>query len=141
MHISKQPHGPGEFLPGAGIITKLSPRSVSDTVARLSALLSERGLKLFAVIDQDGEAAAIGLHLRETKLVIFGSPAAGTPVMDAAPLAALDLPLKILVWTDAHQTKISYVAPGELAVRYALTEDLAHRLSAIDALSDALVER
>jgi uncharacterized protein (DUF302 family) len=110
-------------------------------VARLSALLSERGLKLFAVIDQDGEAAAIGLHLRETKLVIFGSPAAGTPVMDAAPLAALDLPLKILVWTDAHQTKISYVAPGELAVRYALTEDLAHRLSAIDALSDALVER
>ena len=140
-HMSSQPNTSGASVPRAGIITKLSSGSVADTVARFSAMLIDRGLKLFAVIDHDGEAAASGLKLRETKLVIFGSPAAGTPVMDASPLAALDLPLKLLVWTDAHQTKVSYVAPDELAARYGLTGELTKRLSAIDALSDALTER
>ena len=65
-------------------------------------------MKLFAVIDHSGEARASGLQLRDTKLVIFGSPQAGTPVMQAAPLAALDLPLKVLVWADGEQTKVSY---------------------------------
>ena len=139
--MSNQHDTSSGFVPGAGIVTKLGSGSVADTVARLSAMLSERGLKLFAVIDHDGEAAANGLHLRETKLVIFGSPLAGTPVMDASPLAALDLPLKLLIWTDAHQTKVSYVAPEELAARYGLTGELTKRLSAIDALSDALTER
>ena len=74
-------------------------------------------MKLFTVIDQSGEAEAAGLELRDTKLVIFGSPQAGTPVMVAAPLAALDLPLKVLVWEDGHQTKVSYMAPSELAAR------------------------
>jgi uncharacterized protein (DUF302 family) len=124
---------------GAGIVTKLSTRSVGDTVARLSALVAEKGLKLFAIIDHDGEAVANGLQLRETKLVIFGSPLAGTPVMDAHPLAALDLPLKVLVWADADQTKVSYVGVDELVARYGLSEALAGRLGAIDPLTDSLI--
>ena len=99
----------------AGIVTKLSPRSVPGTVARLTGLLSGKGLKLFAVIDQSAEASAAGLTLRETVLVIFGNPAAGTLVMQAAPLSALDLPLKVLVWDDDGHTKVSYTDPAVLA--------------------------
>jgi uncharacterized protein (DUF302 family) len=96
-------------------------------------------MKVFAVVDHSGEAAAVGLELRDTKLVIFGSPQAGTPVMEAAPLAALDLPLKVLVWADGDQTKVSYTAPKELAARYGLSDELAGRLAGIDALTDAVV--
>ncbi len=122
-----------------GIITKLSPWSVADTVARITAIVATRGMKLFAVIDHSGEARASGLDLRETKVVIFGSPKAGTPVMQSAPLAALDLPLKILVWADGDQTKLSYTAPAELARHYDLSDDLAARLAGIDALTDAAI--
>ena len=80
--------------------TKESPWSVEETVSRLQGVLESKGIKLFAVIDHSGEAEAVGLELRNTKLVIFGNPLAGTPVMAAAPLAALDLPLKVLVWAD-----------------------------------------
>ena len=83
-----------------GVVTKTSPRSVSETVARLESLAEAKGLKLFAVIDHSGEAEKAGLALRDTKVVIFGSPQAGTPVMQAVPLTALDLPLKVLVWSD-----------------------------------------
>ncbi len=123
----------------AGVITKLSSRSVADTVARLMELAGAKDLKLFAVIDQRAEARQAGLDLRETTLVLFGSPAAGTPVMAAAPLAALDLPLKVLIWNDAGQTKVSYTSPDELAARYDLTDDLAGRLAGIGPLTDALV--
>jgi len=126
--------------PDAAIVTKLSPRSVADTVARLSALVAEKGLKLFALIDHSGEADAIGLHLRETKVVIFGSPQAGTPVMDASPLAALDLPLKVLIWADGEQTKVCYTAPAEIAARYGLSDELAVRLAGIDAITDAVID-
>ena len=121
------------------IVTKLSPRSVPDTVARLTAMLSGKGLKLFATIDQSAEAAAAGLTLRETVLVIFGNPAAGTLVMQAAPLSALDLPLRVLVWADGAQTKVTYVAPAALGTRYQLTADLTAKLAGIDPLTDALV--
>jgi uncharacterized protein (DUF302 family) len=123
------------------IVTKLSPWSVPDSVARLSTIAADRGLKLFAVIDHSGEAEAIGLELRDTKVVIFGSPQAGTPVMQAAPLAALDLPLKVLVWLDRNQTKLSYTAPRELAARYDLGDDLTARLAGIDGITDAVVGR
>ena len=123
--------------PGDGLVSKECPLSVADTVARLSALLTEKGVRLFAVIDHSGEAQAHGLELRDTKVVIFGSPQAGTPVMEAAPLAALDLPLKVLVWADGPQTKVVYTAPSELAARYGLSDDLATRLAAIDAVTDA----
>jgi uncharacterized protein (DUF302 family) len=121
------------------IVTKLSPRSVADTVAKLTGMISAKGMKLFAVIDQSAEARQVGLSLRETTLVIFGSPVAGTPVMAAAPLAALDLPLKVLVWDDEGQTRVSYYAPATLAARHHLGPELAGNLAGIDALTDALV--
>ncbi len=96
-------------------------------------------MKLFAVIDQSAEASKAGLLLRETTLVIFGSPRAGTPVMAAVPLAALDLPLKIVVWSDEGQTKVSYTSPAALAARYRLPSELAGNLAAVNALTDALV--
>jgi uncharacterized protein (DUF302 family) len=123
----------------AGVVTKLSPRSVAGTVSRLQDLLAARAVKLFAVIDQRAEARGAGLDLRDTVLVIFGSPAAGTPVMDAVPLSALDLPLKVLIWDDAGQTKVSYYAPAAIAARHHLGADLAARLAAVDPITDALV--
>jgi uncharacterized protein (DUF302 family) len=123
----------------AGIVTKPSPRSVTDTVARLTETVAAKGLKLFAVIDHSGEAQAVGLELRDTKVVIFGSPLAGTPVMDAAPLAALDLPLKVLVFADGEQTRLAYAAPDELARRYDLSDELSARLAGIDAITDAVI--
>ena len=122
-----------------GILTKESPRSVADTVARLVDLTAAKGLKVFAVIDHSGEARDRGIELRDTKVVLFGSPEAGTPVMVAAPLAALDLPLKVLVWDDGGQTKVSYTAPSVLAARFHLSDELAGRLAGIEGLTDALV--
>jgi uncharacterized protein (DUF302 family) len=94
---------------------------------------------VFAVIDQSAEARQAGLSLRDTTLVIFGNPSAGTPVMDAAPLAALDLPLKVLIWDDTGQTKVSYWSPAVLAARYRLNPALAKNLAGIGPLTDALV--
>jgi uncharacterized protein (DUF302 family) len=123
------------------VVTKLSPWSVADTVIGCRQAAA-RELKVFAVIDHSGEAANAGLQLRDTKLVIFGSPAAATPVMVAAPLAALDLPLKVLVWiADDCQTKLSYTAPGTLVRRYSLSIELAARLDGIDALTSAAIAR
>lgn len=121
------------------VITKLSPHSVADTVDRLIALLNARDIKVFTVIDHSGEARAAGLAMRDTKLVIFGNPASGTPIMEIAPLAALDLPLKVLVWADDTQTKVSYAPPSALAARYGLTDELATRLAGIHAITDALI--
>jgi uncharacterized protein (DUF302 family) len=123
----------------AGVVTKLSPLPVAGTVAKLTGILSAKGVRLFAVIDQSAEARQAGLSLRETTLVIFGSPAAGTPVMAASPLAALDLPLKVLVWDDDGQTSVTYYSPAALAARHHLGADLARNLASIDALTDALV--
>jgi uncharacterized protein (DUF302 family) len=119
------------------MVTKSSPSSVAETVARLERVLESRAIKLFAVIDHSGEAAAVGLQLRDTKVVIFGNPAAGTPVMESAPLAALDLPLRVLIWADGDQTRISYVDAAELGARYGLSDELAGRLAVIDAITDA----
>jgi uncharacterized protein (DUF302 family) len=121
------------------LVTKLSPLSVEDSVARLSDVLSAKGVRLFAVIDHSGEAEKAGLELRDTKVVIFGAPQAGTPVMQAVPFAALDLPLKVLVWDDEGQTKLTYTAPAALAARYGLSDELAARLAAIDRLTDAVI--
>ena len=121
------------------VITKVSPRSVSVTVDRFTHLLSAKGVRLFAVIDQAAEARQVGLELRETTLVLFGSPKAGTPVMVASPLAALDLPLKVVIWADGQQTNVSYPATGTLAARHHLDPELAANLAAIDSLTDALV--
>ena len=122
------------------VVTKRSGRSVGATVARLVELLGAKGMKLFAVIDQQAEAEAAGLELRETTLVLFGNPAAGTAVMNASPLVALDLPLKILVWADAEGvTQVSHTSPAALASRYGLSEEHQAALAGISALAEALV--
>ncbi len=123
----------------AQVTTKVSPRSVAATVSRLTGILSAKGLSVFAVIDQSEAARAAGLTLRPTTLVVFGDPAAGTPVMDAAPLAALDLPLKILIWADGSRTNVTYYSPAALAARFGLSAELAARLAGIDPLTDALI--
>jgi uncharacterized protein (DUF302 family) len=112
---------------------------VADTVARLTELVAAKGMTLFGVIDQRAAARQAGLDLRETTLVMFGSPVAGTPVMDARPLVALDLPLKVLVWADGAETKVSYLSPSSLATRYDLDPQLAGNLAGIEPLTDALV--
>jgi uncharacterized protein (DUF302 family) len=120
------------------VVTKLSRASVAATVAELTSMITAKGMRLFAVIDQAAEARQAGLTLRETVLVILGSPQAGTLVMAASPLAALDLPLKVLIWADEGQTKVSYYSPAALAASH-LTADLAASLAGINALTDALV--
>ena len=123
----------------AQVTTKVSPRPVADTVSRLTGILSAKGMKVFAVIDQSEEARGAGLKLRDTTLVIFGNPAAETRVMDAVPLSALDLPLKVLIWSDGGRTNVSYYSPAALAARYGLSDELAANLAGIDPLTDALV--
>ena len=121
------------------VVTKLSSLTVTDTTSKLTGMIAAKGMKLFAVIDQAAEAREVGLTLRDTVLVIFGSPVAGTPVMAASPLAALDLPLKVLIWSDEGQTKVSYSAPAALADRHHLGPELAGNLAGINGLTDALV--
>ena len=108
-------------------------------MSRLEELVRAKGMKLFSVIDQSAEARDVGLDLRETTLVVFGSPVAGTPVMEAAPLAALDLPLRVLVWADEEKTRVSYYDPEVLAARHNVSADLAGNLAGIHALTDVLV--
>jgi len=124
-----------------GVVTKPSPWSVEETIARLKATVAARRLTLVDVVDHSGEAEAVGLELRDTKLVIFGSPQAGTPVMQEAPLTGLDLPLKILVWADGHQTMLSYVAPAALAARYNLSDQLAAPLAVIEVVANTVIDR
>ena len=112
------------------VVTKASPRTVADTVSKLTGMIAAKGLTLFAVIDQREAAQKAGLDLRDTVLVVFGSPAAGTPVMAAVPLAARD---------DDGQTKVSYYDPAALAARHHVPADLAGNLAAINGLTDALV--
>jgi len=123
----------------ADVVIKLTPRSVHDTTAKLTTMISAQGMKMFAVIDQAAEARQVGLTLGEAMLVIFGGPEAGTPVVAASPLSALDLPLKVLIWTDEGQTKVSNYAPAALAASHHLSADLAANLAGINALTDTLV--
>jgi uncharacterized protein (DUF302 family) len=104
-------------------------------VARLEAALRAHNLTLFATLDHSGEAARVGLTLRPTKLLIFGSPTAGTPLMVASPLLALDLPLKALVWQDdAGQTLVSYIDPAYLAARHHIPDALQPNIAGIEPL-------
>jgi uncharacterized protein (DUF302 family) len=131
---------PEQHVEDSGMVTKLSRLSVVDTVSRLTDLIESKGIRMFAVIDQRLEAQHVGLDLRETVLVIFGDPLQGTPVMEAEPLAALDLPLKVLVWNDGGQTKVTYLSPDALAARHHLEPEVAANLTGINPLTDALVQ-
>ena len=120
-----------------GIITKDSPyTSVSETLERLEEAVRRKGLRTFALVDHSGEAERAGLRMPETKLLIFGSPEAGTPLMVASPLLALDLPLKVLVWEDRGRVRVSYNATSYLVQRYDLPSELAKNIAGIDALVD-----
>jgi uncharacterized protein (DUF302 family) len=121
------------------IITKASALTVADTVARLTGIISAKGMRLFDVIDQRAEARRAGLDMPDTVLVMFGSPAAGTPVMVASPMSAIDLPLKVLIWDDGGQTKVSYYDPAGIVARHHVPAELAGNLAGINALTDALV--
>jgi uncharacterized protein (DUF302 family) len=121
-----------------GIETIVSKHSVDETVARLLTLLQEKGIKLFCLVDHSGEAAAAGLTMRPTKLLIFGNPKAGTPLMVGAPSTALDLPLKLLVAeTETGKTLIFWNDPAWLQKRHDFPEQLAFNLAAAQALATA----
>jgi uncharacterized protein (DUF302 family) len=123
-----------------GVVTKTSARPVPETLERLQFAVQEQGLMVFALVDHSGQAAKVGLAMPDTKLLIFGSPARGTPIMLAAPLAALDLPLKVLVWENpAGGSFVSYLDPAYLGARHHLSDDLTARISGIDAITDATV--
>jgi uncharacterized protein (DUF302 family) len=121
-----------------GIVTIAAAQSVAITADKLEALIRERGLMLFARIDFAGDAARAGLTMPASQLIVFGNPKAGTPLMQAVPTSALDLPLKILVWqdTDDH-TWLSYNATDYLQARHGLAADLMKPVSGVAALADA----
>lgn len=125
--------------PATEFATRFSARPVDRTVSELLRIVDARGMTVFAVIDQAAEAAKVGLELRPTTLVLFGNPRAGTRVMQSAPLAAVDLPLKVLVWADGEQTTITYLSPAALGARYGLNPELTASLAGIDTIVDALV--
>jgi uncharacterized protein (DUF302 family) len=130
---------PSEPLDGEGVITKPSPRSVDDTLLKLQDILRTKGVNLFAIVDHSGEAQRAGLQMPNTKLAIFGNPQAGTPLMLKAPLSALDLPLKILLWEDQEgHSFMSFNDPAYLASRYHLEEAQTAPLHAVVGLVDAL---
>jgi uncharacterized protein (DUF302 family) len=134
-------HSPFGIHPAGGISHKLSPFSVAETVDRLTDAITGPGAKLFTLVDHSGEAESTGQFLRDTKLLIFGNPAAGTPVMEASPLAALDLPLKVLVWQDdGGSVWMSYLEADWLADRHGIPSDLAKVFSAAGMLAKRLAE-
>jgi uncharacterized protein (DUF302 family)/uncharacterized membrane protein YidH (DUF202 family) len=119
-----------------GVVRVSSQHTVGDTVAKLKSILQAKNVKLFTVVDHSGEAEKAGLKMPNTKLLIFGNPKAGTPLMLASPSVALDLPLKILVAEDtAGQVWISYNSPGYLRQRYNLPADLLPNIAVIEALA------
>jgi len=120
-----------------GLVTIASAYAVEETVARLKAMLQARGVALFAVIDHSGEAQKVGLAMPPTRLLIFGSPKAGTPLMLKSPSSAIDLPLKILVAEDADGvTQVSYNSAAYLLKRHGLPEETAAVLAAAAALAE-----
>lgn len=122
-----------------GIVNIRSLHSFSETLQRIERLVASKGLKVFCVIDHSGEAAAAGLQMPPTKLVIFGSPKAGTPLMLATPSTALDLPLKLLVAQDpGNQTWISYNSPGYLEKRHAISIEFTERVAVVEAIANAV---
>jgi uncharacterized protein (DUF302 family) len=124
-----------------GIVDKLSHHSVDDTVEKLKGILLSKGVMLFAIVDHSGEAEKVGMKMRPTKLLIFGSPKAGTPLMQAAPSVAIDLPLKILVWED-EQSKVwvSFNSPAYLQQRHGIPPELLQNIAVVESLAAKAAE-
>ena len=124
-----------------GLVVKPTNHSVDETIDTLKSILQTKGVTLFALVDHSGEAAKIGLKMPPTKLLIFGSPKAGTPLMLAAPTSAIDLPLKILVAQDDQgKVTISYNSPEYLRQRHNLPHDLLQNISVVEALAAKAAE-
>jgi uncharacterized protein (DUF302 family) len=124
-----------------GIIDKVSNHSVEQTMDKLQNILQSKGITLFAVIDHSGEAEKVGLKMPPTKLLIFGNPKAGTPLMLAAPSSAIDLPLKILVWKDGQgKVRVSYNSPAYLLERHGLPQDLLQNIAVVETLAAKATE-
>jgi len=124
-----------------GIVTIPSHQSVDQTVQKLEGILKAKGVKLFALIDHSGEAEKAGMQMRPTKLLIFGNPKAGTPLMIASPSIAIDLPLKVLVWEGADgKVWLSYNAPAYLQARHNLPPDLLQTIAIVEALTTKAAE-
>jgi uncharacterized protein (DUF302 family) len=122
-----------------GVVTKLSPWSLDDTVARLTALIRVRGSTLFAVIDQSTVTTGVGVDPRRSKLVTFGDPPSWATPIAVAPLVALELPLKLLIWTDRDRTLVSYTRSDAVEARYGLGSGQFERIAPLDSLTDALI--
>ena len=121
---------------GNGIVTLASNHSVDQTVEKLTGILQAKGVALFALVDHSGEAEKVGLKMRPTKLLIFGNPKAGTPLMLAAPSIAIDLPLKILVSEDSERKVwISYNSPAYLQERHAFPRELLQNIAVVETLA------
>lgn len=119
-----------------GIVSKPSNHAVDETVEKLKGILQAKGVALFALVDHSGEAEKIGLKMRPTKLLIFGSPKAGTPLMQATPSIAIDLPLKILVWEDGQaKVWVSYNSPAYLQKRHGLPQELLQNIAVVETLA------
>jgi uncharacterized protein (DUF302 family) len=126
---------------GKGLIDMPSNHSVDETVTKLEGILQAKGITLFALVDHSGEAAKAGMKMRPTKLLIFGNPRAGTPVMLAAPSSAIDLPLKILVWEDDQgKVWITYNSPSYLRERHNLRSELLPNIAVIETLAAKAAE-
>jgi uncharacterized protein (DUF302 family) len=118
-----------------GLTTVVSPYSVEETLKRMEDLIVARGLKLFVRIDHSGEAEKAGLKMNPAQLLIFGSPAAGTPIMVAAPISAIDLPLKVLVWgSDDGAVHVTYNNPEYLGRRHGIPSNLLTNIMGVSAL-------
>ena len=123
-------------LSDKGIVDLPSNHSVNQTVERIERILEAKGVTLFALIDHSGEAQKVGMEMPPTKLLIFGSPRAGTPVMLAAPSIAIDLPLKILIWQDkSGQVWVSYNSPAYLQERHNVPQELLSNIAAVETLA------
>lgn len=121
-----------------GIVTIPTDHSVEEAVQKVEDILKAKGVKMFALIDHSGEAEKAGMQMPPTKLLIFGSPKAGTPLMLASPSVAIDLPLKILIWEDAGgKVRISYNAPAYLQKRHNLPAELVQNIAVVEALAAA----
>jgi uncharacterized protein (DUF302 family)/uncharacterized membrane protein YidH (DUF202 family) len=124
-----------------GVISLASNHSVDDTLTRLQKMLAEKGIKVFALIDHSGEAEKAGLKMRPTKLLIFGNPKAGTPLMLAAPSIAIDLPLKLLVSQDeSGKTWISHNSPDYLRDRHHVPQELLANIAVVSVLASKAAE-
>jgi uncharacterized protein (DUF302 family) len=120
-----------------GIVSKPSNHSVDQTVENLKNILQSKGITIFAVIDHSGEAEKVGMKMPPTKLLIFGSPKAGTPLMLAAPSIAIDLPLKILVWEDGRgKVWLSYNSPEYIMKRHGVPQDLLKNIVVVGTLAE-----